>query len=57
MNNMYVLINSYKKNLKLRVQQLWIKLLSSIFLTQLSNLSACHPLALPTLARAGAAFA
>lgn len=39
MNNMHVLINSHKKNLKLKVQQLWIKLLSSIFLMQLSNLS------------------
>lgn len=57
MNNMYVLINPYKRNLKLRVQQVWIKLLSSIFLMQLSNPSPCHPLALPTRARAGAAFA
>lgn len=29
MNNMHVLNNSHKKNLKLKVQQLWIKLLSS----------------------------
>lgn len=56
MNNMRVLINSYKKNLKLKVQQLWIKLLSSIFLMQLSNLSPYHPLALPTLTRVRSAF-
>lgn len=57
MNNIHVLINSYKKNLKLKVQQLWIKLLSSIFLMQLSNLSPYHALALPTLTRVRSGFA
>lgn len=56
MNNMHVLINSYKKNLKLKVQQVWIKVLGSIFLMQLSNLSPYHRLALPTLTRVRSAF-
>lgn len=56
MNNMHVLINSYKKNLKLKVQQLWIKLLSSTFSMQLNNLSPYHTLALPTLTRVRSGF-
>lgn len=57
MNNMCVLIDSYKKNLKFKVQQLPIKLLSGTSLTRRNNLSPYHPLALPALTRDRPGFA
>lgn len=56
MNNTHVLINSFKKNLKLKVLPLWIELLGSTFLMRRHNLSPHRALALPAPPRVGSAF-